>query len=1035
MDFRRVSFEEVSVIRKLSDAEDAAIHRALTALLDAASRADAARVAEILDERPALVNERGTLHGHTGMRSALHFAVGTTTENKETIKVLLERGADPNVRDEGDNAYPLHFASELLDLHIVRLLVEHGGDPIGAGDMHELEVIGWAACFDPVRIDLHGEAREHRRREVIDYLLAHGAKHTLFSAVAMGDVDDIRRIAVNDRTTLERMMDATNQHRRPLHLAVVKKQLASLKTLLELNANVEHEDDAGLTPLDQAALNRAEPFVDALLAAGAQLRLPAAIALDRDGDRLLDEHAGQLASDGRWGTLIVRAAERSPASVIERLIAHGASPNVRDREETAIDGVSGYTPLHAAAFHGNRDAASVLLAHGARVTARDSRYHGTPAGWADYAKHIAVRDMILAGPIDMFDAVTFNRVNRLREIFDRDPGALNRPLRHSLLREPDPNDWTKSWWTPLATAVRLGNVSAARELLEIGARVDIKSPEGLMLRDIAARGGDAVLVRMLEEYGDNPSTSSTPAMSTPIDRDALVARFLTNACPDHHIRGGASHEVAHHVAAQLLMHHPELARENIYTAVVCGDREHVAQLLAEQPNLAREKGGPKGSAAGQSERFILDGTSAAQPLWEPLLYLCYTRLDHPAANDNAVDIARMLLDHGADPNAYFMAGDSRYSPLSGVIGEGEENRPPHPRRDEVANLLLTRGANPYDIQVYYNIHFNGRLLWFLEMIYEETVKRGRKADWDDPEWSMLDMGGYGSGARFTLEMALRNNDVDLVEWALAHGATPNAQPARAKNFPKTTLYEEAERRGLDDIAMLLLKFGAEKMPISLEPVERFNQACIRRDRATAAELVAGHPHLLDSHVALHAAAGRDDRATAAFVLDLGVSPNVVDQKNGNQLALHVAAFRDSVAVARLLIERGADVDRREDSYGATPLGFAIYGSQQRMMKLLAQYSNDIWNIVLLGAVDRVRTVLKAHPELAKSAWPDGTTALMRLPGEEGKALEIAQLLLDAGADPAFRNAEGKSAADYADERELQAVAALLRNSVGPMAQG
>ena len=35
--------------------------------------------------------------------------------------------------------------------------------------------------------------------------------------------------------------------------------------------------------------------------------------------------------------------------------------NMEDDQDTAVDGASGYTPLHAAAFHGNDDAVRVLL--------------------------------------------------------------------------------------------------------------------------------------------------------------------------------------------------------------------------------------------------------------------------------------------------------------------------------------------------------------------------------------------------------------------------------------------------------------------------------------------------------------------------------------------------------------------------------------------------------------------------------------------------------------------------------------------------
>src|SRR5205814_1842397 len=177
----------------------------------------------------------------------------------------------------------------------------------------------------------------------------------------------------------------------------------------------------------------------------------------------------------------------------------------------------------------------------------------------------------------------------------------------------------------------------------------------------------------------------------------------------------------------------------------------------------------------------------------------------PRANDNAVAIARLLLDAGADPNAYFMAGNSHYTPLTGVIGEGEEDRPPHPRRNELVRLLLERGAEPYDGQVIYNIHFHGDVLWFLELMYERAVQLGRKSDWDDPDWSMLNQGNYGSGARWHLEVAIKKNDVKLAEWCLTHGASATAGPARDKRFLQYSLYEGAVRLGRTEIAELLVR--------------------------------------------------------------------------------------------------------------------------------------------------------------------------------------------------------------------------------------
>src|SRR5262249_27470546 len=160
----------------------------------------------------------------------------------------------------------------------------------------------------------------------------------------------------------------------------------------------------------------------------------------------------------------------------------------------------------------------------------------------------------------------------------------------------------------------------------------------------------------------------------------------------------------------------------------------------------------RAGAGGDGDRFR---KNLGPKGWEPLLYLCFTRLPLPAVSDNAVAIARALLDHGADPNAHFLAGDSRHTPPGRGLRDGRGNPPPPPRRDELTRLLLERGAEPYDGQVLYNLHFHGEFLWFLELIYESSVKAGRRADWDDPNWSMLDQGPYGCGARYLLGMAVR----------------------------------------------------------------------------------------------------------------------------------------------------------------------------------------------------------------------------------------------------------------------------------------
>jgi ankyrin repeat protein len=450
-------------------------------LRQAAGKGDLARLNELLDAHPELIDERGG----EGMRTALHHAVFGNSE--AAVKLLLERGANPNIRCEGDNAYPLHFAAEKNRIPIIHLLVEHGADTVGEADYHELGVLGWATAWEHFQPD----------PETVSYLLAHGARHNIFSAVAMGDVEAIRDLVARRPEDLERRMNGSRMRCMPMHLAVIHRQPAALRVLLELGANIESLDQAGFTPLDHAALIGASEMVSILMDAGAEVRLPAAAALGRDSNvaLLLRRDVGALSPRGRWSRLIVRASEHGSAEMVELLLRNGAYVNVRDDPKAAIDSTAGYTPLHAAAWNGNVNVIPVLLRHGADVRARDEKYHGTPAGWADYAGHKEARDLILAGPIDIIEAIQYGLIDRVARILEEDPACLNRPFRDYGLFPWDAEDW----YTPLAYAVTRGDEKISRLLLERGADATLRSLEGTTLREVAQKAGYGELVSILPE--------------------------------------------------------------------------------------------------------------------------------------------------------------------------------------------------------------------------------------------------------------------------------------------------------------------------------------------------------------------------------------------------------------------------------------------------------------------------------------------------------------------------------------------------------
>ena len=192
----------------------------------------------------------------------------------DAVRLLLELGADPNARDVGDNALPLHFAAGGGPIESVRALVDAGSDVNGFGDLHQLDVIGWATVFDEAR------------RDVVDLLVERGARHHVFSAIALGDLDLIRRVVENDPNAIRRRLSRFEQEQTALHYVVAPpdglvggrfrtgEHYRTLALLIELGADLEAQDAKGRTPLAVAMLRGDREAMRILHAAGAKAPEP-----------------------------------------------------------------------------------------------------------------------------------------------------------------------------------------------------------------------------------------------------------------------------------------------------------------------------------------------------------------------------------------------------------------------------------------------------------------------------------------------------------------------------------------------------------------------------------------------------------------------------------------------------------------------------------------------------------------------------------------------------------------------------------------
>jgi ankyrin repeat protein len=296
------------------------------------------------------------------------------------VQLLLERGADVRVRDYGDNAHALHFAAESADFEIVRMLVEAGSDVVGEGDDHQLGVLGWATCFRQVRED------------VAEYLLRHGAKLDLWSAIALDRADDVRGFIAREPSLLTGRMSRSEHYRTALHHAAAKSRPRMVRLLLDLGADPNATDATGATPLTTAASEDADASIASMLQqAGVKLDFIAAVNLQRYdlAEAMMRDDPSRIGPQGRDTIALHLSAEKKNEAAVRWLIAHGVDVNAK---RTLWD--CNYTALHVTAANGAVDIARMLLDAGGDPDIHDDKYDATVLGWAEYCAQPRVAELI-----------------------------------------------------------------------------------------------------------------------------------------------------------------------------------------------------------------------------------------------------------------------------------------------------------------------------------------------------------------------------------------------------------------------------------------------------------------------------------------------------------------------------------------------------------------------------------------------------------------------------------------------------------------
>lgn len=267
---------------------------------------DLGRVKELLDHDPTLANrvsEYVTYYPGSGAPLKNAAAAGQI----EIVKLLLERGADPNLPEEGiaPHGHALYSAAAKGHHDIARLLLERG-----AYSNPEVESSGDALTRAILNSD----------QQMIDLLCSYGAARGVHILAYYGDVQ-------------------------------------TAAAVFAVNPVLADDPDA----LTNAAEEGQEAFV-----------------------RLLLRYQPDLLKRVSFPAWAVGAKTRE---LNELLFQHGMNPSQPDW--------LGITPLHHFARKGDVEKASVFIAHGADLDARDEDICSTPLGWAARSGQTAMIELLL----------------------------------------------------------------------------------------------------------------------------------------------------------------------------------------------------------------------------------------------------------------------------------------------------------------------------------------------------------------------------------------------------------------------------------------------------------------------------------------------------------------------------------------------------------------------------------------------------------------------------------------------------------------
>ena len=374
------------------------------------------------------------------------------------------------------------------------------------------------------------------------------------------------------------------------------------------------------------------------------------------------------------------------------------------------------------------------------------------------------------------------------------------------------------------------------------------------------------------------------------------------------------------IAARVLAESPDLAAGDPYLACAIGDEDALRAATKADPAWVNRPGGPL--------------------RLPPLVAIAHSSLCQlPEFRQRLHRCARFLLAAGADPNqriglrwppASVSAPDDEH-PLSALYGAAGKNHDL-----DLTRILLDAGADPNDGE---SLYHSLETFTCTRLLLEHGARIGgsnafyHALDFDnfaalelllqdgaDPNELLVNSPHTEWGSPLLWAIKRRRSRRHIAA-LLKAGADPSVS-----TLSGVSAYSLALQLGLGEVAELLRENGGAT-PITEE--ERFVAACARGDEAEAQRIRSGRPDLPGSLQEAQlrvlpdlAAEGGDDGAR--LMIKLGW-PVAVRGGDWNASALNLAVFRGNIGLTRFLLQHGASW-QEEHGHGDNVCGTLSWAS-------------------------------------------------------------------------------------------------------------